>query len=400
MEKLFPIFIRADEQSICYYYKSLGREFKKFYEYFEKNRDLESDANVKCISTTVTASPQADNNKDEQQRLKNVKQTGGGGNHRSIVNYNTNATTTAWHNNNNNNLNNNNNALSIKSLNLPKDDGTLAYRRKSSGSTPLGGSGIMTARQRQKSYGAARAYQLTRKNRTGTDDDITGIGLIGNASKQAHSSCENTPTLESCGAYNSFFNNTFNVITTQATVNTSSTALTRRLAKLLHQSGNSTITKSQRQPQKLQQCVESSTLLTASTLTTSNYYNEDVPRRLSWERRKDSSALQRSASIDSFAEIVWSDCSSRLPLDIRAAITPFNKRPSASSLFSTCSSTSQGAQLNINYVTSAGNELTHGSGGNVNAISSSNSRRESLLSPSATRRNKQTRILNVNVTKH
>uniref|UniRef100_A0A1B0FB64 Uncharacterized protein n=1 Tax=Glossina morsitans morsitans TaxID=37546 RepID=A0A1B0FB64_GLOMM len=111
-------------------------------------------------------------------------------------------------------------------------------------------------------------------------------------------------------------------------------------------------------------------------------------------KRKDSSALQRSASIDSFAEIVWSDCSPRPSIDIRGAVAPFSKRPSASSLFSTCSSTSQGAQLNINYVIGAGNELIHGSGGNVNAIGGSNSRRESLLSPSATRRNKLTRIIN------
>lgn len=41
------------------------------------------------------------------------------------------------HNNNNTNLsNNNNNTLMVKSLNLPKDDCTLIYRRKSSGSSP------------------------------------------------------------------------------------------------------------------------------------------------------------------------------------------------------------------------------------------------------------------------
>ncbi|KAM8703417.1 hypothetical protein ACLKA7_008093 [Drosophila subpalustris] len=41
------------------------------------------------------------------------------------------------HNNNNSSVtNNNNNTLMVKSLNLPKDDCTLAYRRKSSGSSP------------------------------------------------------------------------------------------------------------------------------------------------------------------------------------------------------------------------------------------------------------------------
>ncbi|EDV94542.1 GH19175 [Drosophila grimshawi] len=41
------------------------------------------------------------------------------------------------HNNNNSNLtNNNNNTLMVKSLNLPKDDSSLIYRRKSSGSSP------------------------------------------------------------------------------------------------------------------------------------------------------------------------------------------------------------------------------------------------------------------------
>ncbi|KAI9576942.1 hypothetical protein GQX74_014309, partial [Glossina fuscipes] len=365
---------------------------------------------------------------DEQPRITNVKQTNSSGNRWSLVNRNINATTPVWHNNNNNNFNNNNNnnnnTLSIKSLNLPKDDATLAYRRKSSGSTPHNvGGGVMTVGQQQKPYGgsggalqtpdalttttlsaipsphvvAARAYRLATKKRTGNDNDNTCVGIIGNASKHTHtrSSGENTPTLENCGIDGSFFNNTFNVATNQAgTASTSSTALTRRLAKLLHQTGTSTITKSQQQPQQVQQCVERNALLTASTLTASNYCNEDAPRRLSWERRKDSSALQRSASIDSFAEIVWSDCSPRPSLDIRGPVAPFSKRPSASSLFSTCSSTSQGAQLNINYVVGAGNELIHGSGGNVNAISGTNSRRESLLSPSATRRNKLTRIIN------
>lgn len=109
-------------------------------------------------------------------------------------------------------------------------------------------------------------------------------------------------------------------------------------------------------------------------------------------RRKDSSALQRSASIDSFAEIVFSD-TPRPSLDIpRPSVVPFSKRPSASSLFSNCSSTSQTTQLNINY----------GAGGDLCSSGSSagNSRRESLLSPSSTRRNKLTRIINGKWSKH
>ncbi|CAD6992621.1 unnamed protein product [Ceratitis capitata] len=109
-------------------------------------------------------------------------------------------------------------------------------------------------------------------------------------------------------------------------------------------------------------------------------------------RRKDSSALQRSASIDSFAEIVFSD-TPRPSLDIpRPSVVPFSKRPSASSLFSNCSTTSQTTQLNINY----------GAGGDLCSSGSSagNSRRESLLSPSSTRRNKLTRIINGKWNKH
>ncbi|KAM8703415.1 hypothetical protein ACLKA7_008091 [Drosophila subpalustris] len=130
-------------------------------------------------------------------------------------------------------------------------------------------------------------------------------------------------------------------------------------------------------------------------------------------RRKDSSALQRSASIDSFAEIVFCDLP-RPSLDIpyrntmaasttasMAAPTPFSKRPSASSLYSTCSSIAAAtaaaassqvhAQLNVNYGELAGGAHpgNGGSGGSANS-----SRRESMLSPSSTRRNKLTRIIN------
>ena len=123
-------------------------------------------------------------------------------------------------------------------------------------------------------------------------------------------------------------------------------------------------------------------------------------------RRKDSSALQRSASIDSFAEIVWSD-SPRPSLDIpRNAVAPFSKRPSASSLYSNCSASSQSAQLNINELYNYGGiGIGVGSGGSAGALSggvtvgttsatTGNSRRESLLSPSSTRRNKLSRIIN------
>jgi len=117
-------------------------------------------------------------------------------------------------------------------------------------------------------------------------------------------------------------------------------------------------------------------------------------------RRKDSSALQRSASIDSFAEIVFCDLP-RPSLDIpRAAAvtptvvpTPFSKRPSASSLYSTCSSIAAAtaaaassqvhAQLNVNYGDMAG-----GAHPGNSSSSASSSRRESMLSPSSTRRNK------------
>lgn len=134
-------------------------------------------------------------------------------------------------------------------------------------------------------------------------------------------------------------------------------------------------------------------------------------------RRKDSSALQRSASIDSFAEIVFSE-SPRPSLAVTGpgacasasgGPSPFSKRPSASSLYSTSTSSSFAsqvqAQLNVNYGDSAlgsgsatggpGSGHHHGaSGGGNGGSSASSSRRESMLSPSSTRRSKLTRIIN------
>ncbi|KAI8119697.1 Ankyrin repeat and fibronectin type-III domain-containing protein 1 [Lucilia cuprina] len=442
----------------------------------------------------------------------------GSSNRWSILTRNTTATTptthqaNAWNNNNNNSFNNNNNTLSIKSLNLPKDDGTVVYRRKSSGSTPHGntttqttaGCGSGTPDANMPSYAgtmnistddfecyaadgsvllripaphvvAARAYRLASKKRTQSIFSNSGGGSGGGGSGGSSTSTsdnntrcsgDNTPTLDGgcqipgfsvCsssggsgyGEANNLTTSGFSTSSTAATSagggatssstssNTSTnTALTRRLAKLLHQSSSSVLSKSQhhhhhqhhqhhhQQQQYYQQQHSSqydtntiSTTTTTSALTAPQPCGEDAPRRLSWERRKDSSALQRSASIDSFAEIVWSD-SPRPSLDIpRPAVAPFSKRPSASSLFSNCSTSSQSAQLNINelYVSGGGvvlpgggtgasvgiGGLTTGVGGSQTTCggitTTGNSRRESLLSPSSTRRNKLTRIINDNV---
>ncbi|KAI8119698.1 Ankyrin repeat and fibronectin type-III domain-containing protein 1 [Lucilia cuprina] len=439
----------------------------------------------------------------------------GSSNRWSILTRNTTATTptthqaNAWNNNNNNSFNNNNNTLSIKSLNLPKDDGTVVYRRKSSGSTPHGntttqttaGCGSGTPDANMPSYAgtmnistddfecyaadgsvllripaphvvAARAYRLASKKRTQSIFSNSGGGSGGGGSGGSSTSTsdnntrcsgDNTPTLDGgcqipgfsvCsssggsgyGEANNLTTSGFSTSSTAATSagggatssstssNTSTnTALTRRLAKLLHQSSSSVLSKSQhhhhhqhhqhhhQQQQYYQQQHSSqydtntiSTTTTTSALTAPQPCGEDAPRRLSWERRKDSSALQRSASIDSFAEIVWSD-SPRPSLDIpRPAVAPFSKRPSASSLFSNCSTSSQSAQLNINelYVSGGGvvlpgggtgasvgiGGLTTGVGGSQTTCggitTTGNSRRESLLSPSSTRRNKLTRIIN------
>ncbi|XP_046805770.1 uncharacterized protein LOC111678250 isoform X3 [Lucilia cuprina] len=321
---------------------------------------------------------------------------------------------------------------------------------------------------------AARAYRLASKKRTQSIFSNSGGGSGGGggggsggsststSDNNTRCSGDNTPTLDGgcqipgfsvCsssggsgyGEANNLTTSGFSTSSTAATSagggatssstssNTSTnTALTRRLAKLLHQSSSSVLSKSQHhhhhqhhqhhhQQQYYQQHHSSqydtntiSTTTTTSALTAPQPCGEDAPRRLSWERRKDSSALQRSASIDSFAEIVWSD-SPRPSLDIpRPAVAPFSKRPSASSLFSNCSTSSQSAQLNINelYVSGGGvvlpgggtgasvgiGGLTTGVGGSQTTCggitTTGNSRRESLLSPSSTRRNKLTRIIN------
>ncbi|XP_073815069.1 ankyrin repeat and fibronectin type III domain containing protein wide awake isoform X4 [Musca autumnalis] len=255
------------------------------------------------------------------------------------------STSAPWNNNNNSsisnnnnissNFNNNNNTLSIKSLNLPKDDGTLVYRRKSSGSTPHG------------SAGAALVDVAI----------ASGSGTAGN--------CSNTGGGNGVGA----------------------------------------------------QTPDASMPYRASTSSTADDFECYAADGSVLLRRKDSSALQRSASIDSFAEVVWSD-SPRPSLEIpRPVVAPFSKRPSASSLYSNCSTSSQSAQLNINELSVCGgmsaaggiagtgnvgmtSSTVIGSCGNVGAAAmvgittSANNRRESLLSPSSTRRNKLSRIIN------
>ncbi|XP_055902102.1 uncharacterized protein LOC129938513 isoform X2 [Eupeodes corollae] len=101
----------------------------------------------------------------------------------------------------------------------------------------------------------------------------------------------------------------------------------------------------------------------------------DPPRRLSWERRDTlTGKIPRSASIDSVADAVW--CDSPRPSLTVPRHFPFQHRPSSSSLIS-----------NI----STGSGIQHPSQLNVDLGSN---RRESVLSPSSTRRNKLTRIIN------
>ncbi|XP_055848803.1 uncharacterized protein LOC129913874 isoform X6 [Episyrphus balteatus] len=101
----------------------------------------------------------------------------------------------------------------------------------------------------------------------------------------------------------------------------------------------------------------------------------DPPRRLSWERRDTlTGKIPRSASIDSVADAVW--CDSPRPSLTVPRHFPFQHRPSSSSLLS-----------NI----STGSGIQHPSQLNVDLGSN---RRESVLSPSSTRRNKLTRIIN------
>ncbi|XP_067616983.1 ankyrin repeat and fibronectin type-III domain-containing protein 1 isoform X2 [Eurosta solidaginis] len=370
--------------------------------------------------------------------------TGGGGTNRwSLLSRQT-PTTPGYINNNNNN-----NMVNIKSLNLPKDDMGV-YRRKSSGSTtshssggtstsisgtPVAGSQVADAallmptcedfeshaadgsvllRIPAPHVVAARAYRLASKKRSNTNDNqqnrqqqqqpysssnmsiIAGIAGMG-GSFAAEPQQPTTPEGVGSGGNGS------GIVCTGGSGNSEvaagsagNTALTRRIAKLLHQS-SVTASKVGTVVSPHGDGPTTSGTNKLLPITAANAASrdgsdadgkDDAPRRLSWERRKDSSALQRSASIDSFAEIVWSD-TPRPSLEIpRPSVVPFSKRPSASSLFSNCSFTSQTTQLNINYgAGGVGDQCSSGS-------SAGNSRRESLLSPSSTRRNKLTRIIN------
>ncbi|KAH8278397.1 hypothetical protein KR018_002303, partial [Drosophila ironensis] len=347
---------------------------------------------------------------------------GGGGGSSSCGN---NASSSSNNNNNNTHLANNNNTLMVKSLNLPKDDSNLVYRRKSSGSTPhqhhhaqhhhlhhqqqqqhfqqlhhLGDSslfqlsddfechadGSLLLRIPAPHVVAARAYRLAARKRAA-------------ASSEASTPMAREQTLHEVP-----------LAEASASASGSSTTFTR-LAKLLHQSSALAGRTSLQPPPPGDNAVQSLGLGLGLGL------GEEAPRRLSWERRKDSSALQRSASIDSFAEIVFSDLP-RSSLAVTApgggAPSPFSKRPSASSLYSTSSACSAfgsqaQAQLNVNYGDSATgsggsggaagtgpghHQAAGGNGSSGSGGGGSSSRRESMLSPSSTRRSKLTRIIN------
>ncbi|ALC47785.1 CG42686, partial [Drosophila busckii] len=317
-------------------------------------------------------------------------------------------------NNNNINLtnNNNNNTLMVKSLNLPKDDSTLAYRRKSSGSTP---SHHQQQQQQQQQHVAQQhlhlyqqhaadstLYQLSDDFECHADGSLflripapyvapsRGYPYRMPATKRASTSSEATTPLSREQQQPHAQLHDFPMA--ESSASGMHMAFTR-LAKLMHQSSARS-----HPPPALDSTYKAGELSLGLGLGPA--MGEETPRRLSWERRKDSSALQRSASIDSFAEIVFSDMP-RPSLDIprSAAPTPFSKRPSASSLYSTCSSiaaatasSSQAyAQLNVNYGELGAGAAGHGATGSSSAGSS---RRESMLSPSSTRRNKLTRIIN------
>ncbi|XP_034137493.1 uncharacterized protein LOC117589563 isoform X1 [Drosophila guanche] len=351
----------------------------------------------------------------------------------------TSGTSTSSSSNNNNNNNNthvanNNNTLMVKSLNLPKDDSSLVYRRKSSGSTPhhhqtthqqqqhqqhqqqqqqqyqvqlqqqhLGDSslfqlsddfechadGSLLLRIPAPHVVAARAYRLAaRKRAAATSEATTPLAR--------EQTLHELPLVEASASASA---------SGSSSASSSGTTFTR-LAKLLHQSSGFA-GRSNLQPPPGD--------TTSVSLGLGLGLGEDAPRRLSWERRKDSSSLQRSASIDSFAEIVFSDLP-RPSLAVTApggggcSPSPFSKRPSASSLYSTSSfgntfGAQAQAQLNVNYVdlgfgASGTGSATGSSGGHLHhhpgngSSSASSSRRESMLSPSSTRRSKLTRIIN------
>ncbi|XP_028898759.2 uncharacterized protein LOC105216385 isoform X2 [Zeugodacus cucurbitae] len=359
--------------------------------------------------------------------------TGGGGTNRWSLLTRQTPTTPGYTNNNNNN-----NMVNIKSLNLPKDDMGV-YRRKSSGSTtghhgssasmsgtPIVGSQVADAallmptcedfechaadgsvllRIPAPHVVAARAYRLASKKRnTGSNTHDNQQGSRQHQQQLGGSNVSTTAGVSTMGgntAAEPQQPSTPEGSSGEVTGSTgTNTALTRRLAKLLHQSSVTASRLTSAASPHADHTTASAAATTNNLLPImaaaasrdgvghngSGSCLEEAPRRLSWERRKDSSALQRSASIDSFAEIVFSD-TPRPSLDIpRPSVVPFSKRPSASSLFSNCSTASQTTQLNINY----------GAGGDLCSSGSSagNSRRESLLSPSSTRRNKLTRIIN------
>lgn len=109
--------------------------------------------------------------------------------------------------------------------------------------------------------------------------------------------------------------------------------------------------------------------------------------------------MHRSSSIDSVVDVVWSGAgtlggSPTSILDVNAVGStvsgssdgpaPFSKRSSANSLFATSNFATSGVQLLLNYANVGGVSVSD-SGGN---------RRESVLSPSSSRRNKMSRTVN------
>ncbi|XP_044315137.1 uncharacterized protein LOC108041180 isoform X1 [Drosophila rhopaloa] len=340
-------------------------------------------------------------------------------------------------NNNNSHLANNNNTLMVKSLNLPKDDSNLVYRRKSSGSTPHQHQNSHHHHQQQlhqqqqhqqhahlqhlQNLGDASLFHVSDDFECHADGSlllripaphvVAARAYRLAARKRAAASSEaSTPMSREHTLHEMPLAETASSGSGSASGSGSSTTFTR-LAKLLHQSSALAGRSNLQPPPAGDNAVQSLGRGLGLGL------GEEAPRRLSWERRKDSSALQRSASIDSFAEIVFSD-SPRPSLAVTApggssgcggggggAPSPFSKRPSASSLYSTSTSSSFGsqaqAQLNVNYGDSAAGSGSaggpgsghHGAAGGNGGSSASSSRRESMLSPSSTRRSKLTRII-------
>ncbi|XP_017855651.1 PREDICTED: uncharacterized protein LOC108608675 isoform X1 [Drosophila arizonae] len=329
------------------------------------------------------------------------------------------------HNNNNTNLsNNNNNTQIVKSLNLPKDDCSLIYRRKSSGSSPHAHAAHAAIQQHapqqhlhlyQQHIPDSSTYHLCDDFECHADGSLllripsphSAAALRGypyrlGGKKRATACSEATTPMTREHHHLHDFS------TAESSGSGAHTTFTR-LAKLLHQSRSNLLP----QPPMMHGDnfgIEAGPGAQQVNRKSVLGLGEDAPRRLSWERRKDSSALQRSASIDSFAEIVFSDLprsSLDVPRSVVATPTPFSKRPSASSLYSTCSSIAAAtaasaqvhAQLNVNYgdLTAYSHQhqlAQHPGNCSSGSTSTANSRRESMLSPSSTRRNKQSRIIN------